>query len=66
MNRLQSLPKIDSLVPLFINAETGQLRPGILTMGAGSDTYYVYLLKQWIQSGKKEEKVGAFICVTHA
>jgi len=56
MNKLQSLPKIDSLVPLFINAETGQLRPGTLTMGARSDTYYEYFLKQWIQSGKKEKK----------
>ena len=63
MNKLQLLPKIDSLVPLFINAETGQLRPGTLTMGARSDTYYEYLLKQWIQSGKNEKKVGVFISV---
>ena len=53
---LLSLPKKDNLVPLFINAETGELRPGTLTMGARADTYYEYLLKQWIQSGKKEEK----------
>ncbi len=56
MNKLQSLPKKDNLVPLFINAETGQLRPGTLTMGARADTYYEYLLKQWLQSGKKEKK----------
>ncbi len=55
-NKLQSLPKKDNLVPLFINAETGELRPGTLTMGARADTYYEYLLKQWIQSGKKEKK----------
>jgi len=54
--KLLSLPKKDNLVPLFINAETGQLRPGTLTMGARADTYYEYLLKQWIQSGKKEKK----------
>lgn len=56
MNKLQSLPKKDHLVPLFINAESGQLRPGTLTMGARADTYYEYLLKQWIQSGKTEDK----------
>ena len=54
--KLQSLPKKDNLVPLFINAETGELRPGTLTMGARADTYYEYLLKQWIQCDKKEKK----------
>lgn len=56
MKKLQSLPKKDGLVPLFINAQTGQLRPGTLTMGARADTYYEYLLKQWIQSGKTEKR----------
>ena len=56
MNKLQALPKKDNLVPLFINAEAGSLRPGTLTMGARADTYYEYLLKQWIQSGKREKK----------
>ena len=55
-DKLQSLSKKDGLVPLFINAETGQFRPGTLTMGARADTYYEYLLKQWIQSGKREKK----------
>lgn len=57
MDKLQAQPKQDSLVPLFINAETGRLRPGTLTMGARADTYYEYLLKQWIQSGRKETKL---------
>ena len=56
MTKLQSLPKKDGLVPLFINAQTGKFRPGTLTMGARADTYYEYLLKQWIQSGKRENR----------
>lgn len=56
MDKLQSLPKKDNLVPLFINAETGQLRPGTLTLGARADTYYEYLFKQWIQSSKTEPR----------
>eukprot|EP00731_Ephydatia_muelleri_P030266 Em0021g789a len=56
MDKLQEQPKQDNLVPLFINAETGRLRPGTLTMGARADTYYEYLLKQWLQCGKKEAK----------
>lgn len=54
--KLQSLPKIDNLVPLFINAETGQLRKGTLTLGARADTYYEYLLKQWLQSSRTENR----------
>ena len=56
MDKLQSLPKKDNLVPLFINAETGKLRPGTLTLGARADTYYEYIFKQWIQSSKTEPK----------
>ena len=44
------------LVPMFINAHTGRLHWGTITVGARSDSYYEYLLKQWLQSGKKEEK----------
>ncbi len=63
MEKLQSLPKKDNLVPLFINAEQGQLRPGTLSMGARADTYYEYLLKQWLQSGKTEKKLALTVCV---
>ena len=56
MDKLQSLPKKDHLVPLFINADTGKLRPGTLTLGARADTYYEYLFKQWVQSGRTEPK----------
>ena len=68
MNKLQALPKQDNLVPLFINAQTGQLRPGTLTLGARADTYYEYLLKQWLQSGKTEKRcvsacVRVCVCV---
>lgn len=56
METVQAQPKTDNLVPLYINAQTGQLRPGTLTFGARADSYYEYLLKQWLQSGKKESK----------
>ena len=54
--KLQRLKKLDGLVSAFINIETGQLRPGTLTLGARADSYYEYLLKQWLQSGKKEKE----------
>ncbi|XP_068104857.1 endoplasmic reticulum mannosyl-oligosaccharide 1,2-alpha-mannosidase isoform X2 [Hyperolius riggenbachi] len=47
--------KRDGLVPMFINTNSGQFSHlGVYTLGARADSYYEYLLKQWIQSGKKE------------
>ncbi|GFO45639.1 mannosyl-oligosaccharide 1,2-alpha-mannosidase [Plakobranchus ocellatus] len=46
--------KANGLVPIFVNANTGKFRAsGTITLGARGDSYYEYLLKQWIQSDKK-------------
>ena len=53
-SHLHSLPKRAGLVPIFVNADTGQFRSGsTITLGARGDSYYEYLLKQWLQSGKR-------------
>jgi len=50
------LEKTDGLVPIFINANTGQFRTySTITLGARGDSYYEYLLKQWIQTEKTLE-----------
>lgn len=47
----------DNLLPIFISSETGKFsETAPITLGARGDSYYEYLLKQWIQSGKKENK----------
>ena len=47
--------KKDGLVPMFINTNSGLFTHlGVFTLGARADSYYEYLLKQWIQGGKKE------------
>ncbi|PSN41913.1 Endoplasmic reticulum mannosyl-oligosaccharide 1 [Blattella germanica] len=49
---VHSLEKHDGLVPIFINANTGHFRSySTITLGARGDSYYEYLLKQWIQTG---------------
>ncbi|KAM3610328.1 uncharacterized protein V6R79_002319 [Siganus canaliculatus] len=49
--------KLDGLVPMFINTNSGQFtHQGVYTLGARADSYYEYLLKQWIQGGKKENQ----------
>ncbi|KAE8748620.1 hypothetical protein FOCC_FOCC004631 [Frankliniella occidentalis] len=50
---IHRLPKTDGLVPIFINAHTGQFRTySTITLGARGDSYYEYLLKQWLQTGQ--------------
>uniref|UniRef100_A0A8C7QJJ8 alpha-1,2-Mannosidase n=1 Tax=Oncorhynchus mykiss TaxID=8022 RepID=A0A8C7QJJ8_ONCMY len=50
--------KQDGLVPMFINTNSGQFTHlGVFTLGARADSYYEYLLKQWIQGGQKETEL---------
>lgn len=58
MNLVHKLEgKLDGLVPMFINTNNGQFtHQGVYTLGARADSYYEYLLKQWIQGGKKENQ----------
>uniref|UniRef100_UPI00358FB743 endoplasmic reticulum mannosyl-oligosaccharide 1,2-alpha-mannosidase isoform X1 n=2 Tax=Myxine glutinosa TaxID=7769 RepID=UPI00358FB743 len=48
--------KTDGLVPMFISTQTGHFtHSNTLTLGARADSYYEYLLKQWLQGGKREQ-----------
>jgi len=50
------LPKTDGLVPTFMSMMKGTFRAGsALSVGASADSYYEYLLKQWIQTGKTRQ-----------
>ena len=41
---------------MYINPRSGNFRSGgMLTLGARVDSYYEYLLKQWIQTGKQDD-----------
>uniref|UniRef100_A0AAY4CV04 alpha-1,2-Mannosidase n=1 Tax=Denticeps clupeoides TaxID=299321 RepID=A0AAY4CV04_9TELE len=50
--------KRDGLVPMFINTNSGKFsHRGVFTLGARADSYYEYLLKQWLQGGKKDTQL---------
>ncbi|KAL1285329.1 Endoplasmic reticulum mannosyl-oligosaccharide 1,2-alpha-mannosidase [Trichinella pseudospiralis] len=50
----QQCKKYAGLCPMFINVDTGKfVKEGRITLGARTDSYYEYLLKQWLQTGKK-------------
>ena len=44
------------MVPMTIDVRSGQFGGRVYSAGAGIDSYYEYLLKQWLQSGKRENK----------
>ncbi|CDW52735.1 Glyco hydro 47 domain containing protein [Trichuris trichiura] len=47
--------KYSGLCPMFVNIEKSKWNyaTSTITLGARSDTYYEYLLKQWLQTGKR-------------
>lgn len=61
---VHGLPKKNGLVPIFINANTGQFRSSAtITFGARGDSYYEYLLKQWVQTGKTQNVLVLYTCM---
>ncbi|TDG48734.1 hypothetical protein AWZ03_004846 [Drosophila navojoa] len=53
--KVHALDKSHGLVPIFINANTGTFRNyATISLGARGDSYYEYLLKQWLQTGRKD------------
>lgn len=46
----------DGLAPIYVNPSTGQFASSRITFGALGDSYYEYLLKVWIQGGKRENR----------
>ncbi|XP_014087995.3 endoplasmic reticulum mannosyl-oligosaccharide 1,2-alpha-mannosidase [Bactrocera oleae] len=54
--KVHALEKTSGLVPIFINANTGTFRNyATISLGARGDSYYEYLLKQWLQTGRKTD-----------
>ncbi|KAF0448079.1 mannosyl-oligosaccharide alpha-1,2-mannosidase [Gigaspora margarita] len=54
MFAIDELKKYDGLVPIFLSPNDGQFWGGKITLGARGDSYYEYLLKQFIQTSNTE------------
>jgi hypothetical protein len=54
MKLISTLPKEDGLAPIWITPETGKFSGSRFTLGARGDSYYEYLLKQWLITGGTE------------
>ncbi|KAL2255561.1 hypothetical protein VTK26DRAFT_3123 [Humicola hyalothermophila] len=44
----------DGLVPIYISATTGKFQGQNIRLGSRGDSYYEYLIKQYLQTNKKE------------
>lgn len=51
---LEGLPKYDGLVPIFINPISGTFEGNEIRLGSRGDSYYEYLIKQYIQTNRSE------------
>jgi mannosyl-oligosaccharide alpha-1,2-mannosidase len=54
---LQNVPRPDGLYPNFLRPETGEWGEHHTSLGAYGDSFYEYLIKEWIRSGKKDLQV---------
>lgn len=58
---LRRVATSEGLLPTLLNVATGEGKGSSYSAGAYADSYYEYLLKVWIQGGKKDE-VGMRWC----
>ncbi|CAG8458925.1 395_t:CDS:10 [Ambispora leptoticha] len=54
MFHIDDLDKLDGLVPIYISPSTGNFQGQKITLGARGDSYYEYLLKQYLQTDRTE------------
>lgn len=56
VEKLASVPgRTQGLAPIHVSPESGHFYGKTITLGARGDSYYEYLLKQWILSGKQND-----------
>ncbi|CAO1385966.1 unnamed protein product [Diamesa hyperborea] len=53
---LRRLKKRQGLYPNYLNPKSGRWGRKITSVGAFGDSFYEYLLKSWIQTGKQDER----------
>lgn len=51
---IRQLPKTDGLIPQYLSPYSHSFTNSRIGFGAGGDSYYEYLLKQWLLTGKSE------------
>lgn len=54
MSVLDANRPVDGLVPIYVQPETGEYQGRLIRLGSRGDSYYEYLLKQYLQTNNQE------------
>ncbi|KAK6466015.1 mannosyl-oligosaccharide 1,2-alpha-mannosidase [Scheffersomyces coipomensis] len=54
MQVLEANKAEDGLVPIYVNPDTGKFQGSLIRLGSRGDSYYEYLLKQYLQTNEQE------------
>ncbi|KAI3404658.2 MNS1 [Candida oxycetoniae] len=54
MKVLESNKPKDGLVPIYVSTDTGKFQGSLIRLGSRGDSYYEYLVKQYLQTKEKE------------
>ncbi|CDK28960.1 unnamed protein product [Kuraishia capsulata CBS 1993] len=54
MEVLDSNQPVDGLVPIYVHPKTGKYQDRLIRLGSRGDSYYEYLLKQYLQTSSEE------------
>ncbi|KAM3361812.1 mannosyl-oligosaccharide 1,2-alpha-mannosidase MNS3 isoform X1 [Capsicum galapagoense] len=49
LQHIKTLPKVEGLVPIYINPQSGHFSGDNIRLGSRGDSYYEYLIKVWLQ-----------------
>ncbi|KAG0038695.1 mannosyl-oligosaccharide alpha-1,2-mannosidase [Podila clonocystis] len=55
MFKMREMEDLDGLVPIYISPTLGEYHGAEIRLGSRGDSYYEYLIKQYLQTGKKEQ-----------
>jgi mannosyl-oligosaccharide alpha-1,2-mannosidase len=54
IEKLEGVRPSNGLYPIYISSDSGTPTTGAITFGALGDSFYEYLVKVWVQGGRKE------------
>lgn len=55
-NVLEATPKRNGLYPNYLSPETGEFVSDDVSLGAMGDSFYEYLVKEWIHTNRTDEQ----------
>eukprot|EP00760_Papus_ankaliazontas_P014997 PhM_4_TR16223/c0_g1_i1/m.74225/K01230/MAN1; mannosyl-oligosaccharide alpha-1,2-mannosidase len=56
LHKLEARESDDGIFPVYYHPDLGHFTSSMATMGGMGDSYYEYLLKQWVQSGHRDRR----------